>query len=160
MTTKELLLHITRAAYDGDEMSLLCGMFPRKWVPPDDLVPDPARNLTDDVARRETGLSSWTILSVLQHVADCKAMYMAQAFGEPPCALPPAGDNLQSILAYLDAAHNYLTTCLGSMDDANLDQPVPTSCHGETAANLFWVMAQHDVNQGSQLVSLRKLAEV
>ena len=84
MTTKERLLNITRAGYDGDETSLLRDVFPSEWVPPDDLMPDPGRNLT----------------------------------------------------------------------------PVPTSCHGEIAANAFWAMVQHDVNHGSQLISLRKLAEV
>lgn len=159
MTTKEFLLHITRLAYNGDEMSLLCGVYARKWVPPDNLVPDPGRDLTDVVARRQTELSSWTILNVLRHVADVKAMYMIQAFGEPPRPFPPAGDDLESVLAYLDAAQDYLATCLENLDEADLDRPVPTTAHGETAAHLFWVMAQHDVNHGSQILSLRKIVE-
>lgn len=159
MTTKELLLHITRAAYGGDEMSLLSGVFPWTWSPSQGLIPDPERNLTDDIARREIDLSSWTILKVLQHVAECKAGYMTQAFGEPPQPLPPAGDDLRSVLTCLEAAQRYLMDCLEGMDDADLDRPVPTPWHGETAANLFWVMAQHDVDHGSQIISLRKLVE-
>jgi uncharacterized damage-inducible protein DinB len=159
MTTKELLLHITRTAYRSDEMALLCGVFPWKWEPGQGLVPDTERRLTDDVARRETELSSWTMLKVLQHVAECKAGYMVEAFGEPPEALPPVGDDLDSVLAYLEATQKLLVTCLENMDDADLGKPVPTSWHGETAANLFWVMAQHDVDHGSQIVSLRKLVE-
>jgi len=159
VTTKELLLNITRAAYDGDEMSLLCGVFPRKWAPPNGVVPDPERNLTNDVARQETHLSSWTILKILQHVGQCKATYMNQAFGEPPHPFPPVGDDLASALAHLEAAHRYLVACLENVDETDLDKPVPTSWHGETAANLFWVMAQHDVDHGSQLVCLRKLVE-
>jgi uncharacterized damage-inducible protein DinB len=159
MTTKELLLHITRKAYDG-EMSVLRGVFPWKWDPSqNDLVPDPGRALTDDVARRETELSSWTILKVLRHVAQCKAGYMVEAFGEPPEPLPPAGEDLESVLAYLEATQKLLVTCLENMDEADMGKPVPTSWHGETAANLFWVMAQHDVDHGSQIVSLRKLVE-
>jgi uncharacterized damage-inducible protein DinB len=160
LTTKELLLHITRAAYDGDGMSLLCGVFPWKWDPSQsDVVPDPERKLTDEVARRETEFSSWTILKVLQHVAQCKAGYMVEAFGEPPEPFPPSGGDLQSELAYLEATHSYLVACLENIDEADLSKPVPTSWHGETAANLFWVMAQHDVDHGSQIVSLRKLVE-
>ena len=159
MTTKELLLHITRAAYDGDEMSLLCGVFPSKWLPPDGLVRDPERSLTDGVARQETDLSSWTILKILRHVADCKAGYMIQAFGQPPQSFPLPGDDLESVLAFLEATHRHLITSLQNTDEADLNEPVPTSWHGETAANLFWVMAQHDVDHGSQIVSLRKLVE-
>jgi len=160
LTTKELLLHITRTAYRNDEMALLCGVFPWKWdTSQNDLVPDPERALTDDVARRETEYSSWTILKVLQHVAKCKAGYMVEAFGEPPVPLPPLGEDLESVLAYLEATQKLLVTCLESMDEADLGRPVPTSWHGETAGNLFWVMAQHDVDHGSQMVSLRKLVE-
>jgi uncharacterized damage-inducible protein DinB len=158
MTAKELLLHITRTAYDGDEMSLLCGVFPYKWDDAiNDLVPDPERALTDQVARRETERSSWSILRVLEHVAECKAGYMVQAFGEPDETFPPQGDDLESVLAYLAATQAYLVTCLEGMDEVSLGQPVPTEWHGETAANLFWVMAQHDVDHGSQIVNLRNL---
>jgi uncharacterized damage-inducible protein DinB len=160
MTTKELLLHITRTAYRNDEMALLCGVFPWKWdTTTNDLVPDPERELTDEVARRQKKISSWTILTVLQHVAECKAGYMAEAFGEPPEPLPPAGDDLPSVLAYLESTQQHLVSCLEGMAEEDLDKPVPTSWHGETAANLFWVMAQHDVNHGSQILSLRKLVE-
>jgi uncharacterized damage-inducible protein DinB len=159
MTTKELLLHITRTAYRNDEMALLCAVFPHKWEPGQGLVPDTDRALTGDVARRETELSSWTIVKILKHVADCKAGYMAEAFGEPPEPFPPVGDDLPSMLAYLQATQDYLVVCLESVEEADLGRPVPTSWHGETAANLFWVMAQHDVDHGSQIVSLRKLVE-
>jgi hypothetical protein len=159
VTTKELLLRITRAAYGGDEMSLLCGVFPWKWAPSQGLVPDPERSLTDDIARRDADHSSWTVLKVLKHVAECKAGYMIQAFGEPPQPFPPPGDDLRSVLTYLETTQTYLMTCLKKIDEADLGKPVPTPWHGETAANLFWVMAQHDVDHGSQIVSLRKLVE-
>ena len=159
MTTKELLLHITRTAYRNDEMALLCAVFPHKWEPGQGPVPDTDRALTDDVARRETELSSWTVVRVLKHVADCKAGYMVEAFGEPPEPFPPTGDDLSSTLAHLQATQDYLVACLEGLEDADLGRPVPTSWHGETAANLFWVMAQHDVDHGSQITSLRKLVE-
>ena len=160
MTTKELLLHITRTAYRNDEMALLCGVFPWKWdTEKNDLVPDRDRELTDDVAQRETDASSWTILRVLQHVAECKAGYMVEAFGEPTEPLPPVGEDLPSVLSYLKATQDLLVSCLQGLVEEDLSKPVPTSWHGETAANLFWVMAQHDVNHGSQILSLRKLVE-
>lgn len=160
MTTKELLLHITRTSYRNDEMALLCGVFPWKWdTAKNDLVPDRDRELTDDVAQRETDASSWTILRVLQHVAECKAGYMVEAFGEPLEPLPSMGGDLPSVLEYLEATQRLLVSCLEGMAEEDLGKPVSTSWHGETAANLFWVMAQHDVNHGSQIVSLRKLVE-
>ena len=82
-----------------------------------------------------------------------------EAFGEPSSPLPPVGDDLESALAYLEATRTLLVACLENMDEEALREPVPTSWHGETSANLFWVMAQHDVDHGSQIVSLRKLVE-
>ncbi len=89
-------------------------------------------------------------------MADCKAMYLTQAFGQPPEPFPPAGDTLGSLLAYLDAVQRYQAACLQGLSDEALDQPVPTSGHGESAAHLFWVLAQHDVYHGTQIGMVRE----
>jgi len=155
MTTKELLKGITAQAYNADEMSLLCGVYARKWVPPDNLVADPENNLTEDQAC--AGSTAWhqSIWKILEHVADCKVMYAVQAFGEPSEPLPAKGGSLESLLAYLDAAQQYVEHCLERISEEALAKPVPTACHGESAAHLFWILAQHDVTHGAQIQVIR-----
>lgn len=155
MTAKELLRRETESAYNGDEMSLLCGVYARKWVPPDNLVRDPDRDLTPEQARQQPAVWHCPILSILEHVADCKAMYMEQAFGPPPEPYPEPGGSLVTMLAYLESTHRRLLACLDALDDHALARPVPTACHGETAADLFWVLAQHDVCHGAQITVIR-----
>lgn len=156
MTARELLLHETKLAYQSDEMALLSGVLPWKWQPPGPPVPDPARNLTDQAARRKPDCWHQSILDILKHVAKCKMGYMTQAFGPP--AKPPGepGETLESVLAYLEAAQGYLLACLEGLDEADLARPVQTDFHGESAANLFWVLAQHDVAHGSQIDVIRE----
>ncbi|HUT57795.1 MAG TPA: DinB family protein [Phycisphaerae bacterium] len=157
MTTKELLLHQTELACNGDEMSLLCGVYARKWTPPDNLIRDPDNDLSEgEAARRPDGWYQG-IGEILKHVAECKVMYMTQAFGPPPQALAEPGESLTSLLACLEAAQAHLKTCLAKLDEAALARPVPTSSHGESAAHLFWVLAQHDVAHGSQIVMIRDM---
>lgn len=158
VTARELLRLMTAQAYNGDEMSLLCGVFARKWVPPDNLVPDPERNLTAGDAKKRAPGWDQSILDLLRHVAECKAMYMEQAFGAPSEPFGALGDGLRSLLEYLDATQKYLVSCLDKMPDEDLAKPVATQCHGESAANLFWVLAQHDIHHGSQIKLLRRLA--
>jgi hypothetical protein len=159
MTAKELLLHVTRQAYRADEMSLLTGVFPWKYQPPGPPEPDPDRNLTDAAARRKPDGWHRSVLDILKHVAQCKASYMTQAFGPPPEPLPEVGETPASVLACLDTAQAYVLACLAGIDEADLDKPVPTDFHGESAANLFWVLAQHDVAHGSQIDVLRESIE-
>ena len=83
-------------------------------------------------------------------------MYMSQAFAPPTHPLPPMGTSLESTLVYLDAAQRYVLACLESLDEADLGKPVPTTCHGQSAANLFRVLTQHDINHSSQIEVLRE----
>lgn len=154
-----MLGRMTAEAYNGDEMSLLCGVFARRWEPPDNLVPDPERNLTADGAKRKAAGWDSSILDLLRHVAECKAMYMEQAFGAPAEGFGAPGEELGSVLAYLNATHAYLVACLDKIPDEDLGRSVSTQCHGESAANLFRVLAQHDIHHGSQIKLIRRLAE-
>jgi len=156
MTTRRFLLQITHSAYDGDEMSRLSDVFAREWVPPDDLIRDPEHDLTEEQAQRKPAHWHRSILEILLHVADCKVMYLTQAFGSPPEPFPAKADTLPSTLEYLAATQRYLLVCLERLDEEALAQPVPTTCHGESAAHLFWVLAQHDVYHGSQIGVLRE----
>jgi len=156
MTCKEMLQHAAASAYSGDEMSLLCAVYARKWVPPDNLIRDPDSDLTEQQAKAKSPAWYRSIWEILKHVADCKAMYAKQAFGEPPEPFPGVGDTLESLLAYLDTTHKYVERCLSEIDEGALAMPVATSCHGESAANLFWVLAQHDVAHGAQIEVIRE----
>jgi uncharacterized damage-inducible protein DinB len=155
MTAKQLLLHMARQSYNADEMALLTGVFPWKWQPPGPPVPDADRNLTDEAARTKPDCWHQSILDILVHVGVCKVGYMTQAFGEPAEALPEIGRTLESVLTYLDAAQALVVACLEAIDEGDLGKPVTTEYHGQSAANLFWVLAQHDVAHGSQIDVLR-----
>ena len=159
MTAKELLLHITSLAYNGDEMSLLSDVHPWKFVPPDKMARDPERDLTDEVAHAKPDIWYRSIADILKHVAACKAGYLEQAFGPPPEPYPPSGDTLESLLAYVDAVQRRTVACIEQLADEALPKPVRTDFHGESAAHLFWVLAQHDVAHGSQIGVLRDALE-
>ena len=144
MTCKELLLHETRRAHDWDEMCMLSAV----------------RGLTTEVARREPeALWHQSIWQIIHHVAVCQLIYMKQAFGEPSEPIPEPGDTIESLLEYLDACYRYRLQCLERIDEKGLAEPVPTDWHGESAADLFWVMIQHDVNHAGQIVVLREALE-
>ena len=155
MTSKKLLKDVTNLSYNGNEMSLLGGVYTRKWVPPDNLIPDPQNNLTEDQDGAVSTIWEHSIWEILEHVAGCKSMYAVQAFGQPVEPFPEIGDSLQSLLTHLDSVHRYVVDCLDGMDDEALASPVPTTCHGDSAANLFLVMARHDVCHGAQIQMIR-----
>ena len=157
MATKEFLLKLTASAYDGDEMSLLCGVYARKWDDTKGVVPDPYNDLTDEGANVPAPNWGRTPLDVIKHVADCKAMYMEQAFGSPSTPRPEPVDTLKSLLRYLDSTHKYVTVCLGALCEDDLQKPLPTQCHGESAANLFRVLAQHDIYNGAYINAIRRV---
>jgi uncharacterized damage-inducible protein DinB len=157
MTLKEHLIRATREAYCGDEMSLLCGIYTRQWIPPDDLIPDPDHYLAEEEAHLLPPGWYRSILDILHHVADSKAMYMNQAFGPPAQPLPPEGETLQDALTRLCAAQQYVENTLLSLDETALSRPVPTTCHGDSAAHLFRTLAQHDISHGAQIEVLLSL---
>ncbi len=141
MSPKELLLHETKRAHDWDEMCMLGAV----------------RGLTTEVAGRQPeGLWHQSIWQVIHHVAICQLMYMKQAFGEPVEPIPEPGETIESLLEYLDACYRYRLACLERIDEEDLARPVATDWHGETAANLFCVMVQHDVNHAGQIMVLRE----
>jgi len=156
MTAKQLLLHETIQAYDFEEMSLLTSV--KGWKRDNATsseVRAPERNLPDELANREPLHWHRGIIAILEHVAYCKIMYLTQAFGTPPAPLPDSDGTLASVLARLDAARAGLIDCLQKLPDEKLSDPVLTQFHGVSAANVFWVLAQHDVCHGSQIDMLR-----
>jgi len=151
---KELLQTMTREAYEGDEMSLLSAIHPRKWDANWRPVLDEEHFLTDAEAMGQPAGWYRTMFDIIKHVADCKFMYMTQAYGAP-AEPPPSADDLASLLSYLQASQDLVTKRLEEQTDEALARPVPTTFHGESGAHLFWVLAQHDVCHGSQIEALR-----
>lgn len=151
MTLKSHLMFMTREAYCGDDMSLLSGVYTRRWEPPGDLVPDPDGYLKEEEAHLLAPGWHRSILDILHHVADSKILYMSQAFGPPIDPLPEEGETLQDALTRLAAGQRMVESCLENLDEAELCRPVPTQCHGDSAAHLFRTLAQHDINHGAQI---------
>ena len=141
MTTKELLDKQTRAAFDGDdEMSLQAAI----WQ----MTPAEAAWKPND----ETG----TIEDILHHLAWCKVMYAAKAFGDCPVEEDvPVGD-LARTIDWLRRALEHLLACLAAVTGEALDAPVPTPFHGESAGHLFWVLLMHDISHGGQIQLIRR----
>lgn len=141
MTLKELLLHETRRAYDWDEMCMLAS----------------CRRLTTEVAKRlPEGIWHCPIRDIIDHVARCDYMYMQQAFGEHQDPIPEPGDTIESMMEYLAATHAYRVACIEAIPEEDLVKPVPTPWHGESAANLFWTMIQHDVSHAGQIMVIKE----
>lgn len=167
MTAKQLLTQITNQAYDagsitdqlgesGFDMSLLTGVRTWAWDSrANKAVRSPEMDMTDDVAQRIAGFGGGDIVAILGHVAWVKETYIGQAFGSPPEAFLADTGTLESMLMRLDVAQSYLTACLRQMPDEKLPDAVAARYYGGSAANLFLVLAQHDVYHGGQICLIR-----
>ena len=60
------------------------------------------------------------------------------------------------MLALLDEAHAHLAGCLETCSEDDLDKPIPTQWHGESAAHFFWVMVMHRVSHAAQIRAIRR----
>lgn len=129
VTCKELLIHETIRAYDFEEMSLLTSVYAWKWDGATSTeVRAPENNLTNEMASRRPAYWYRGIVEIIEHAAQCKIMYMTQAYGPPPTPVPASDGTLPSALKQLDAAQTYLLACLDSCTDEQLGRPVPTKC--------------------------------
>ena len=141
MNAKELLQKQTREAFAGnDEMSLKVAL----------------KGLEQAEAGWRPNSETSSIEGIVRHVAACKVMYCKQAFGDCPLEDDlPLGD-LGKTLDWLDRAHQHLTERLEAIGLAELDSPVPTQFHGESAAHLFWILLVHDLCHGGQIQMIRR----
>jgi hypothetical protein len=140
MKAKQLLLKQLHDAYSGDdEMSLQASL--------------------GDLSQEEAGWrlndTTWTMEEILYHVAACEIEYCRQGFGQGLTYGRPIGD-IEGMLELLDQAHAHLVGCLEALCEAELDQPVPTRSHGESAAHFFWIMIMHRVSHAAQIRTLRR----
>lgn len=135
-STKDLLLHQTFLAYEGDpEMSLKASL----------------RGVTDEVASRRLVNESWTIEEIVYHVASCKIEYCKQGFGCWEGDYDKPWGDFAAVVRLLDCAQEHLVSCLQGCSETDLAKPLPMRFHGESAAHFFTVMLTHDIAHAGQI---------
>ena len=140
MNAKNLLLKQLHDVYAGDdEMSLHASL----------------GDLSQEEASWRMNDTTWTIEEILYHVASCEIEYCRQGFGRGLEYGKPIGD-LEGMLALLDQAHAHMVSCLESLADKDLDKPIPTRHHGESAAHFFWIMILHRASHAAQMRTIRR----
>ncbi len=138
---KDVLLTQVADAFDGNpEMSLLCSV----------------QNLPEGEAEWKLNDTTWSIEEILFHVASCKIHYCKQGFGLWQGTIPKPFGDVKQMIDLNRKAQEHLIDCLTKTSEAMLKQPIPTTCHGETAAHFFWIMAMHDVSHGAQIRTIRR----
>jgi uncharacterized damage-inducible protein DinB len=140
VNAKQLLLKQLRDAYSGDgEMSLLASL----------------HDLAQEEASWRMNETTWTIEEILYHVAACEIEYCRQGFGKGLEHGKPIGD-IEQMLVLLGEAHALLVSCLEACAEEDLDRPIPTEWHGESAAHFFWIMIMHRVSHAAQIRTIRR----
>ena len=141
MNAKQLLLEQLRDAYSGDdEMSLRASL----------------GDLRHEEAAWRLNDTTWTIAEIVYHVASCEIEYCRQGFDRGIEHDKPL-DDVPRLLALLDHAHDLLVRCLQQCPDEDLDKPIPTRWHGESAAHFFWIMIMHRISHAAQIRTIRRV---
>jgi len=141
MTSRDLLLHQTRLAFDVDEeMSLKASLV----------------GVTDDVANCQPSGLDTSIASIVWHVAWCKLWYCEQAFEEIPVSLDEPASYTKKI-ERLDQAQKHLLRCLEGCSEEWFAKPVPTKFHNASGAHLATILAIHDVSHGASIRTRKRL---
>jgi len=138
VNTKELLTKQVKEAFEGD-MSLMSAL----------------SDLSQDEAAWRLNDTTWTIEEIIYHVASCKIEYCKQGFGkwDTEYSRPVMVD---AALALLAKAQDHLVECLSGCTLEDLDQPIDTRYHGQSAAHFFWIMCMHDISHGGQIGMIRR----
>ena len=140
MDAKQLLLKQLHDAFSGDdEMSLQASL----------------GDLSQEEASWRMNDTTWTVREILYHVASCEIEYCHQGFGKGLEYEKSVG-NVGQMITLLDRAHAHLVGCLESCSDEDLDRPIPTRHHGESAAHFFWIMIMHRVSHAAQIRCIRR----
>ena len=139
MDTKELLTKQTKEAFEG-EMSLMGALV----------------DLSQEEASWRLNDTTWTIDEIIYHVASCKIEYCKQGFGEIDFEYSKTVGDVQASLDLLIKAQEHLTECLSNCTLEDLDRPISTKFHGQSAANFFWIMIMHDISHGAQIDMIRR----
>jgi len=139
MDTKELLTKQTNEAFEG-EMSLMGAL----------------QGLSQEEVSWRLNDTTWTIEEIIYHVAACKIEYCKQGFGKWDFEYSTTEGDIQASLGLLNKAQEHLTECLSNCTLEDLDQPISTKFHGQSAAHFFWIMIMHDISHGAQIGMIRR----
>jgi len=60
------------------------------------------------------------------------------------------------MLDLLREAQEQLIHCLTDCSPEDLDKPINTQFHGQSAAHFFWIMIMHDISHGAQIRTIRR----
>jgi uncharacterized damage-inducible protein DinB len=141
MTAKQLLLKQMYDAFsEDDEMSLKASL----------------ADLTQEEASWRVNDTTWTIEEILYHIASCKVEYCKQGFGRWKSGYNKPIGNLTQMLDLFDRAHEHLVECLQECPEGDLDKPIKTMYHGQSAAHFFWIMIMHDISHAAQIRAIRR----
>jgi uncharacterized damage-inducible protein DinB len=141
MTAKQLLLKQMYDAFsEDDEMSLKASL----------------ADLTQEEASWRVNDTTWTIEEILYHIASCKVEYCKQGFGRWKSGYNKPIGNLTQMLDLFDRAHEHLVECLQGCTEEDLDKPIKTMYHGQSAAHFFWIMIMHDISHAAQIRAIRR----
>ena len=140
MKAKDLLLKQLHDVFSGDdEMSLQASL----------------GDLSQEEASWRMNDTTWTVEEIVYHVAACEIEYCRQGFEKGLEYGKPVGD-VGEMLKLLDQAHVHLVSCLEALPDEDLDKPIPTRWHGESAARFFWIMVMHRISHAAQIRTIRR----
>jgi hypothetical protein len=112
-------------------------------------------DLTQEEASWRMNETTWTIEEILYHVAACEIEFCRQGFGKGMEHGKPIG-HLEQVIGLLDDGHALLVGCLEALKDEDLDKPIPTEWHGESAARFFWIMVMHRISHAAQIRTIRR----
>jgi uncharacterized damage-inducible protein DinB len=140
LKAKDLLLKQLHDAYSGfSETSLQASL----------------RDLSQEEASWRLNDTSWTIGEIVYHVAACEIELCRQGFGKGLEHGKPV-DDIEQAIKLLDRAHALLVGCLEALPEEDLDKPIPTEWHGESATHFFWVMVMHRISHAAQIRTIRR----
>ncbi len=141
MDSGKLLLKQLQDAFSGDdEMSLKASL----------------KGLTQEEASWRLNDTTWTIEEILYHIASCEIEYCKQGFGKWKWEYDRTIGDICRTLDLLDKAHEHLVECLEGCSEDDLEKPIKTRYHGESAAHFFWIMIMHRISHAAQIRTIRR----
>lgn len=150
---KSTLLNLLQKCFDDSEMSIMSSLRGYKWEPPDSLIRETKNDVIETTVNAEIGGWYPKIIDILKHVVECDEMYMEQAFNYTKSN---SANDFSSLKNRLKEVHSFWLHMIDELSKEDLRNPAKTNFHGESAVNLFTVLARHHVNHGAQIKVLRK----
>jgi hypothetical protein len=112
--------------------------------------------LTQEEASWRLNDKTWTIEEIIYHTAYWKIEYCRQGFGKWQSKVEKTIGDIGRTVDFLDMAQEHLVQCLRELPDQDLDKPIKTKYHGESAAHFFNIMQMHDISHGAQIRTISR----